>query len=66
MVRIDATVGQWVLSGEPTGIMGETKKVSVNGRRHVQKPALYIEFRHKGEPMDPLTWLETSKGKVSG
>lgn len=66
MVRIDATIGQWLLTGEPTGIMGQTKKISINGRRHVQKPALYIEFRHKGEPMDPLAWLATTKDKVSG
>ena len=66
MARIDAAIGQWVLTGEPTGIMGQTKKTSINGRRHVKKPALYIEIRHKGEPMDPLAWLATTKDKVSG
>ncbi len=66
MVRIYSTVGERVLSGEPTGIMGQTKEISINGRRHLKKPALYIEFRHKGEPMDPLAWLRISKQKVSG
>ena len=57
MARIDVAVGQWVLIGEPVGIMGRT------GAR---KPALYLEIRRKGQPINPLPWLAARKGKVSG
>ncbi len=57
MARIDVAVGQWVLVGEPVGIMGRT------GAR---KPALYLEIRRKGQPINPLPWLAVRKGKVSG
>ena len=66
MERIDAAVGQWLLVGEPTGVMGRIKPVNVKGRRRYQKPALYVEFRRKGQPVDPLAWLAARKGKVSG
>ena len=66
MARIDATVGQWLLVGEPVGIMGQAKQVSTKGRRRVQRPALYVEFRRKGQPIDPLAWLADRKGKLSG
>ncbi len=66
MARIDATVGQWFLVGEPVGVMGRAKQVSAKGRRRVQRPALYVEFRRKGQPIDPLAWLAARKGKVSG
>ena len=66
MARIDAAVGHWLLVGEPVGIMGQAKKTSVNGRQRAQRPALYVEFRRKGQPIDPLAWLATRKGKVSG
>ncbi|MBT6096191.1 MAG: peptidoglycan DD-metalloendopeptidase family protein [Rhodospirillaceae bacterium] len=66
MARIDAAVGQWFLVGEPVGIMGRAKQVSANGRSRVQRPALYVEFRRKGQPIDPLAWLATRKSKVSG
>jgi murein hydrolase activator len=71
MTRIDAAVGQWLLVGEPVGIMGRAKKVSAQGnqrqgRRRVQRPALYVEFRRMGHPIDPLAWLAARKDKVSG
>ena len=55
--RIDATLGQSVLAGEPVGLMG-----SANGN----KPELYVEFRRNGQPINPLPWLAAQKGKVSG
>lgn len=57
MARIDVVVGQWALLGEPIGIMGRTS---------ARKPALYIEIRKKGQPINPLPWLAARKGKVSG
>ena len=52
--RIDCVVGQWVLAGEPVGMMGSGK----DGQQ------LYIELRRQGVPMDPLSWLVPVKDKV--
>ena len=30
------------------------------------KPRLYLELRHDGQPINPLPWLATSNEKVSG
>ncbi|MDF2764039.1 MAG: hypothetical protein K0S81_1033 [Rhodospirillales bacterium] len=53
--RIDAAVGQWLLAGEPVGVMtsGET-------------PELYVELRRASQPIDPLPWLQISGDKVKG
>lgn len=57
LFRIDGAVGQWVLAGEPVGIMGQP----AYGR-----PTLYVELRHKGQSINPLPWLAAGKNKVSG
>ncbi len=64
--RIDVIVGQWVLGGEPVGIMG---RVTINQKGH--KPSLYVELRRSGQPINPLPWLagrgqQIEKSKVSG
>jgi len=44
--RLDTSVGQSLLAGEPVGIMvAETK------------PTLYIELRKNGQPINPAGWL---------
>ena len=53
--RIDCAAGQWVLAGEPVGVMGNA------GR---DGPQLYIELRRQGHPIDPLSWLVPDKDKV--
>ncbi len=55
---IDGVVGQWLLAGEPVGKMG--------GQERQEKPTLYIELRHNGEPINPLPWLAATETKVSG
>ncbi len=50
--RIDSTMGQWVVAGEPVGIMGRP------GRK---KPLLYVEFRLNGQPINPLPWLAAKR-----
>ena len=55
--RVDAVVGQWLLAGEPVGIMGAP---------HGGDPELYLELRHAGKPINPLPWLATSGPKVRG
>jgi murein hydrolase activator len=53
--RIDAAVGQWLLAGEPVGVM------SSDGT-----PELYVELRRASQPIDPLPWLKISGDKVKG
>lgn len=55
--RIDAVVGQWVLTGEPVGIVDEA------GDRN---PKLYVELRREGEPINPQPWLAATDDKVRG
>lgn len=55
--RIDAGVGQSIKAGEPIGTMG---------RPEDGKPTLYVELRRRGQPIDPLPWLASRKGKDSG
>ncbi|MFQ5784662.1 MAG: murein hydrolase activator EnvC family protein [Alphaproteobacteria bacterium] len=55
--RIDSALGQWLLAGEPVGIMG-----SGNGGN----PVLYVELRRNGEAINPLPWLAASAKKVNG
>jgi murein hydrolase activator len=53
--RTDVAVGQWLLAGEPVGVMD----VLQSGR-----PRLYVEFRRYGNPVDPWPWLEARMNKV--
>jgi septal ring factor EnvC (AmiA/AmiB activator) len=56
--RIDAAVGQKLLTGEPIGIMPRTAKGTLR---------LYMELRQDGRPIDPLPWLAAPpNSKVSG
>lgn len=55
--RIDAVAGQWILAGEPIGVMGSSQERS---------PELYLELRHAGQPVNPLPWLATTNNKVQG
>lgn len=52
MARIDAAVGQVLLAGEPVGVMGPAEGQGQDGRR-----TLRIEFRRRGEPVDPAPWF---------
>ncbi len=54
--RLDVSVGQWLVTGEPVGTMPKGE----------DKPRLYLELRHDGQPINPLPWLATSNEKVSG
>jgi len=57
LTRIDSVIGQWVLAGEPIGVMGRAKG---------ENPSLYVELRRNGRPINPLPWLAARKGEVSG
>jgi septal ring factor EnvC (AmiA/AmiB activator) len=66
MDRIDVTLGQSVLAGEPVGAMGETRLASagVTADENIG-PELYIEFRKDGRPVDPSRWwTKDNSGKA--
>lgn len=71
MEQIYASVGQWVLAGEPVGLMTEDNEGgSKNATQSANiitgdAPKLYVELRKGGEPIDPLPWLAAGLGKVS-
>lgn len=52
LARLDATLGQWVLTGEPVGAMGQGTIDLLGG---VQ--GLYLELRRKGRPINPQRWI---------
>ena len=54
--RVDESVGQWLVAGEPVGVMSQSG----------QKPRLYLELRHDGQPINPLPWLAIRDEKVNG
>lgn len=55
--RIDGVVGQSVVAGEPVGLMGNPE----SGR-----PALYLELRRNGRPVNPVPLLTARNDKVGG
>lgn len=55
--RVDAVVGQWLLAGEPVGVLGPPRGSGSE---------LYLELRHAGQPINPLPWLATTADKVRG
>ena len=57
MAGIDSVIGQWLVAGEPVGLMGRP----ANGN-----PALYVELRKDGQPINPQPWLAARNSKVNG
>ena len=57
LAQIDVVNRQWVLAGEPVGIVGKTETPG---------PRLYLELRRGGRPIDPQPWLAADKRKVDG
>ncbi len=53
--RLDARVGQQVAAGEPVGVMPAWQP-GASGNR----PALYVELRRDGQPVNPAPWLRAS------
>lgn len=55
--QIDVTQGQFVIAGEPIGVMGSIKLASVStAAAENNNPTLYIEFRKNGKSVDPAPW----------
>lgn len=57
MARIDVAVGDRVMAGEPVATM------AVGGGA---KPALYVELRRNGRPINPLPWLAAGRTREKG
>ncbi len=57
MARIDVAVGDQVLAREPVGVMNATAG---------DRPALYLELRRSGRPINPLPWLVALTTKANG
>lgn len=65
MARIDADVGQFVLAGEPVAVMGSPTSEDRQSAGD-DRPALYIEFRENGRPVNPAPWWAKIPEKVQG
>jgi len=70
MSRVDGVVGQWLLAGEPIGQMSDnglgegiddSSSLNTSPARGGTPPALYLELRHNGEPINPQRWLVASE-----
>jgi septal ring factor EnvC (AmiA/AmiB activator) len=63
--QIDVQFGQFVLIGEPVGVMAPAAK-SVQAKAQDNGPVLYIELRKDGRPIDPDPWWSDASRKVQG
>lgn len=62
--QIDAQLGQFVLAGEPVGVMS-TAATASPARAQDNAPVLYIEFRKDQRPIDPDPWWSEGSRKVT-
>ena len=53
--QIDVQLGQFVLAGEPVGVMSAAAKAP-QAKTQDNAPILYIEFRKDQRPIDPDPW----------
>ncbi len=65
MGRIDVSLGQFVLAGEPVAVMGTSSPTS-QGNNENSRPVLYVELRKDGRPIDPGPWWTEASEKVQG
>ena len=61
MDRINVTPGEFVLSGEPVGVMGDgSVRMAAAAAVGAAQPVLYIELRKDGTAIDPGPWWAKS------
>jgi septal ring factor EnvC (AmiA/AmiB activator) len=63
--QIDVQLGQFVLTGEPVGLMATAPKAA-KANTQGNAPVLYIEFRKENKPIDPESWWAAGPQKVQG
>ncbi|MBN8938399.1 MAG: peptidoglycan DD-metalloendopeptidase family protein [Rhizobiales bacterium] len=56
MDRITVDLGQFVLAGEPVGVMGDAPPPAAAVTTGSSQPVLYVEFRKDGSNIDPALW----------
>jgi murein hydrolase activator len=67
MERISVDLGQFVLTGEPVAVMGNSSQIAAILATGSSQPVLYVEFRKDGVPVDPGPWWAAGEGeKVRG
>lgn len=54
--RITVDLGQFVLAGEPVGVMGDQPPPASAVTTGSSQPVLYVEFRKDGSNIDPTPW----------
>ena len=64
--QIDVQFGQFVLTGEAVGVMGDAVKVTQAAKTQDSGPILYIELRKDGRSIDPDPWWSDASRKVQG
>lgn len=65
--RLSVEIGQFVLAGEPLGNLGLSPAIQPGENVASSRPALYVEFRKDGAPVDPAPWwLPLSAEKARG
>jgi murein hydrolase activator len=61
MDRIDVQSGEFVLAGEPVGVMGDgSARMATAAAVGAARPVLYIELRKDGTAVDPGPWWAKS------
>ncbi|HEY1863237.1 MAG TPA: peptidoglycan DD-metalloendopeptidase family protein [Roseiarcus sp.] len=61
MVRINVESGEFVLAGEPVGVMGDgSTRMATAAAVGAARPVLYIELRKDGTAIDPGPWWAKS------
>ncbi len=63
--QIDVQLGQFVLTGEPVGLMSPAPK-NQKSNSPGNAPVLYVEFRKDSRPVDPDPWWAAASQKVQG
>ena len=62
MEGVSVQPGQFVLVGEPLGVMGSRRIASIGAVPvSTTKPILYVEFRKDGKSIDPAPWWSVNK-----
>jgi len=63
MERISVDLGQFVLTGEPVAVMGNSSHIAAILATGSSQPVLYVEFRKDGTPVDPGPWWAAGEGE---
>ena len=64
MEKINVELGQFVLVGEPIGIMGSTRIASASTIDiELSRPVLKVELRKNSKPIDPARWWQENTDK---